>query len=66
MSTASVSIPARSASTSFTAVYATATAITFFSAVSSAPTPIYRFYREALGLTPFVSGPVIGIEAVCR
>jgi hypothetical protein len=65
MSTASVSIPARSASTSFTAVYATATAITF-SAVSSAPTPIYRFYREALGLTPFVSGPVIGIEAVCR
>jgi MFS family permease len=52
MSTASLSIPARSASTSFTAVYATVTAITF-SAVSGAPTPIYRFYREALGLTPF-------------
>ena len=28
------------------------TAITF-SAVSAAPTPIYRFYRETLGLTPF-------------
>ena len=52
MSTACVSAPARSASTSLTAVYATVTAITF-SAVSGAPTPIYRFYREALGLTPF-------------
>src|SRR5580704_672092 len=52
MSTACVSVPARSASTSITAVYATLTAITF-SAVSGAPTPIYRFYREALGLTPF-------------
>ena len=28
------------------------TAITF-SAVSAAPTPIYRFYRETLGLSPF-------------
>ena len=52
MSTACVSVPARSASTSITAVYATLTAITF-SAVSGAPTPIYRFYREALGLTSF-------------
>ena len=52
MSTTAVAAPARSASTSITAVYATATAITF-SAVSGAPTPIYRFYREALGLTPF-------------
>src|ERR1700689_4339568 len=52
MSSACVSVPARSASTSITAVYATLTAITF-SAVSAAPTPIYRFYRETLGLTPF-------------
>ncbi len=52
MSTACVSVPARSASTSITAIYATATAITF-STVAGAPTPIYRFYREALGLTPF-------------
>ena len=52
MSTACVSVPARSASPSITPVYATLTAITF-SAVSAAPTPIYRFYREALGLTPF-------------
>jgi MFS family permease len=35
-----------------TAIFATATAITF-STVAGAPTPVYRFYREALGLTPF-------------
>ena len=52
MSTACVSAPARPASTSITAVYATLTAITF-SAVSAAPTPIYRLYRETLALTPF-------------
>src|ERR1700761_7872497 len=52
MSTACVSVPARSASTSITAIFATATAITF-STVAGAPTPVYRFYREALGLTPF-------------
>ena len=52
MSSACVSVPARSASTSMTAVFATATAITF-STVAGAPTPVYRFYREALGLTPF-------------
>src|SRR5260370_27989733 len=53
-STTCVSVPARRASRSaaVAAVYATVTAITF-SAVSGAPTPIYRFYREALGLTPF-------------
>ena len=50
MSTATVI--ARPASRSLTAVYATLTAITF-SAVSAAPTPIYRLYRETLGLTPF-------------
>ena len=52
MSTACVSVPARSASTSITAIFATATAITF-STVAGAPTPVYRFYREALSLTPF-------------
>ncbi|MBV1702927.1 MAG: MFS transporter [Hyphomicrobiales bacterium] len=38
-------------SLAFTLVYATGTTITF-SAVSSAPTPIYRLYQEGLGLTP--------------
>jgi MFS family permease len=52
MSSACVSAPARSASTSMTAIFAAVTAITF-SAVAGAPTPVYRFYREALGLTPF-------------
>jgi MFS family permease len=52
MSTIAVTIPARPVSRSITAAYATVTAITF-SAVSAAPTPIYRFYRETLGLTPF-------------
>ena len=52
--TTCVTVPARPASRSaaVAAAYATLTAITF-SAVSAAPTPIYRFYREALGLTPF-------------
>src|SRR3984885_13210482 len=45
-------VTARPTSRSLTAVYAALTAITF-SAVSAAPTPIYRFYRETLGLTPF-------------
>jgi MFS family permease len=52
MSTIAVTIPARPVSRSITTAYATVTAITF-SAVSAAPTPIYRFYRETLGLTPF-------------
>src|ERR1700722_12127745 len=52
MSTIAATVAARPASRSITAVYATVTAITF-SAVSAAPTPIYRFYRETLGLTPF-------------
>jgi hypothetical protein len=52
MSTVAAAAPVRSSSNSIPAVYATLTAITF-SAVSAAPTPIYRFYREALGLTPF-------------
>ena len=52
MSTIAAAAPVRSGSNAITAIYATLTAITF-SAVSGAPTPIYRFYREALGLTPF-------------
>src|SRR5271163_272131 len=52
MSTIAATVPARTASSSIAAVYATLTAITF-SAVSAAPTPIYRFYRETLGLIPF-------------
>src|ERR1700753_1489110 len=52
MSSACVSVPTRPASTSIAAIFATATAITF-STVAGAPTPVYRFYRETLGLTPF-------------
>jgi MFS family permease len=52
MSTIAAAVPVRTVSSSITAAYATLTAITF-SAVSAAPTPIYRFYRETLGLTPF-------------
>ncbi|MBV8794955.1 MAG: MFS transporter [Hyphomicrobiales bacterium] len=52
MSTTAITVPARPVSRSMTAAYATATTITFM-AVSAAPTPIYRFYRETLGLTPF-------------
>src|SRR5580692_9944271 len=52
MSTIAATGSVRTVSSSITAVYATVTAITF-SAVSAAPTPIYRFYRETLGLTPF-------------
>src|ERR1700735_3758302 len=51
MSTTVAAVPVRS-SNAITAVYATVTAITF-TTVSAAPTPIYRFYRETLGLTPF-------------
>src|SRR6202161_43636 len=52
MSTTCVTVPARPASMSIPADYAPLTAITF-STVAGAPTPIYRFYRETLGLTPF-------------
>src|SRR3984957_9118268 len=52
MSTVAAAVPARMVSRPVTAVYATVTAITF-TTVSAAPTPIYRFYRETLGLTPF-------------
>src|ERR1700727_806494 len=52
MSTTFITVRAPPVSRSITAIYATATAITV-SAVSAAPTPIYRFYRETLGLTPF-------------
>ncbi len=52
MSTTAIIVRAPPVSKSITAIYATATAITV-SAVSAAPTPIYRLYRETLGLTPF-------------
>jgi MFS family permease len=52
MSTIAAVVPVRSSSRAFTAIFATVTAITF-STVAGAPTPVYRFYREALGLTPF-------------
>ena len=52
MSTTAITVPARPVSRSITAIYATATAITF-STVAGAPTPVYRLYRETLGLTPF-------------
>ncbi len=52
MSSCVATIPARPTSRSFAVAYAALTAITF-SAASAAPTPIYRLYREALGLTPF-------------
>src|ERR1700730_7784495 len=52
MSTIAATVTTRPASRSLTAVYATLTAITF-STVAGAPTPIYRFYHEVLGLTPF-------------
>ena len=34
-------------------IFATAAAITF-SACGSAPTPVYHFYQETLGLSPFL------------
>jgi MFS family permease len=52
MSTTAITAPVRPVSRTMTAVYATAAAITF-STVAGAPTPIYRLYRETLGLTPF-------------
>src|SRR6202042_1873759 len=52
MSTIAATVPVRVVSRSITAVYATVTAITF-TTVSAAPTPIYRFYPDTLGLTPF-------------
>ena len=52
MSPLPLTVRARPASRSIAAVYATATAITVRLS-PAAPTPIYRFYRETLGLTPF-------------
>jgi MFS family permease len=62
MSTTVAAIPVRSSSSSITAVYATVTAITF-STVAAAPTPIYRFYRETLGLTPFTITLIFAVYA---
>ena len=60
MSTTAITVRARPASRPMAAAYATATTITFM-AVSAAPTPIYRFYRETLGLTPFAITVVFAI-----
>ena len=51
MSSQTVVSPSRSSTISFTLAYSTLTSITF-SAVASAPTPIYRLYQVILGLTP--------------
>src|SRR5579871_1566794 len=61
MSTTSIVVPVRP-SKSIIAAYATATAITF-STVAGAPTPIYRLYRETLGLTPFTITLIFGVYA---
>ena len=60
MSTAAVASPVRSSANSVTAVYATATAI-LFATVAGAPTPIYRFYGERLGLTPLAITVIFAI-----
>ena len=62
MSTTAITVQARPVSRSIPAIYATATAITV-SAVSAAPTPIYRFYRETLGLTPFMITLIFAVYA---
>ncbi len=63
MSIALAANPARQTSSAFTAAYATVTAITF-STVASAPTPIYRLYRENLGLSPAMITLVFAVYAV--
>jgi MFS family permease len=62
MSTMAATISDRGGSRSLTAVYATLTAMTF-STVAAAPTPIYRFYRETLGLTPFAITFIFAVYA---
>ncbi|HEY6579039.1 MAG TPA: MFS transporter [Rhizomicrobium sp.] len=62
MSTTAITVQAPPVSRSIPAIYATATAITV-SAVSAAPTPIYRFYRETLGLTPFTITLIVAVYA---
>jgi len=53
MSTQTAVRQSQPATFSFTVAYSTLTSITF-SAVASAPTPIYRLYQESLGLTPLM------------
>lgn len=47
----------------YNVAYATVAAITF-SAVASAPTPIYRLYRETMGLSPFMVTLVFAIYSL--
>lgn len=49
-------------STRATTLYAIVTAITF-SAASSAPTPLYHFYQQSLGLSPFLVTVIFAIYA---
>jgi MFS family permease len=62
MSTTLAAVSVRPSSKAFTATFATATAITF-STVAGAPTPVYRLYREALGLTPFMITLIFAVYA---
>ncbi len=62
MSSPAAALSAPSVSRPLAVVYATLTAITF-SAVAGAPTPIYRLYRETLGLTPFAITIIFAVYA---
>ena len=62
MSSTTATATTRPTSISLAAIYATATAITV-SAASGAPTPIYRFYRETLGLSPFAITFIFAVYA---
>ncbi len=63
MSTSAHTISAEAPARRYNAAFATAAAITF-SAVASAPTPIYRLYQETLGLTPFEITLIFAIYAI--
>jgi MFS family permease len=63
MSTSAHTISAEAPALRYNVAFATAVAITF-SAVASAPTPIYRLYQETLGLTPFEITLIFAIYAI--
>ena len=54
-----MSRPALHLSPRATTIYAAITAISF-SAASSAPTPLYHFYQQSLGLSPFLVTVIFG------
>ncbi len=54
--------PESAVSTRGMAVFAVATSITF-SACGSAPTPVYHFYQESLGLSPFLLTVIFAVYA---